>query len=208
MKAYLYVLDTLADWEIGYLAAELHSGRFLADGPVPLHRIGAATAPVTSMGGTALTPEASFAEIGFAAGDCLILPGADTWLDGSHGALLAALPALLDAGVVVAAICGATFALAAAGILDRRHHTSNDCSLLQYVAPGYAGAAYYREETVVTDGPLITAGGFAPLEFAHAVFRRTGVMRPAVLDAWYRLHATREPRCYHALMAALAEPPA
>jgi putative intracellular protease/amidase len=208
MKAYLYVLDTLADWEIGYLTAELHSGRFLTDGPVPLHRIGAATAPVSSLGGMTITPEASFAEIDFAAGDCLILPGADTWLDGSHGALLAALPELLDAGVVVAAICGATFALAAAGILDRRQHASNDGAYLKYVAPGYAGEANYREEAVVTDGALITASGFAPLEFAHAVFRRTGVMRPAVLEAWYRLYATREPRWYHALMAALAEPPA
>ena len=25
---YVYVLDTLADWEIGYVTAELHSGRF------------------------------------------------------------------------------------------------------------------------------------------------------------------------------------
>jgi hypothetical protein len=28
---YLYVLDTLADWEIGYLSAELYSKRFFAD---------------------------------------------------------------------------------------------------------------------------------------------------------------------------------
>lgn len=25
---YIYVLDTLADWEIGYLTSELNSGRF------------------------------------------------------------------------------------------------------------------------------------------------------------------------------------
>jgi len=29
MKAYLYILNTLADWEIGYLTAELNSGRYL-----------------------------------------------------------------------------------------------------------------------------------------------------------------------------------
>ena len=26
---YVYVLDTLADWELGYVTAELNSGRFL-----------------------------------------------------------------------------------------------------------------------------------------------------------------------------------
>ena len=25
---YVYVLDTLADWELGYITSELHSGRF------------------------------------------------------------------------------------------------------------------------------------------------------------------------------------
>ena len=25
---YVYVLDTLADWELGYVTAEVHSGRF------------------------------------------------------------------------------------------------------------------------------------------------------------------------------------
>ena len=31
---YVYVMDTLADWEIGHVTAELHSGRsFKADGP-------------------------------------------------------------------------------------------------------------------------------------------------------------------------------
>lgn len=30
-RIYLYVLDTLADWEPGYILAELHSGRYLKD---------------------------------------------------------------------------------------------------------------------------------------------------------------------------------
>ena len=32
---YVYVLDTLADWELGYVTAELNSGRFFKkDAPV------------------------------------------------------------------------------------------------------------------------------------------------------------------------------
>lgn|GEM_PF-5669396 len=32
MKVFLYVLDTLSDWEIGYVTAELNSRRFLLKG--------------------------------------------------------------------------------------------------------------------------------------------------------------------------------
>ena len=206
MRAYLYVLDTLADWEVGYLTAELHSGRYLdpEQGGVVLARIGATVAPVTTMGGMRIAPEACFADVTFAAGDLLLLPGADTWQDGTHGAMLAALPSLLEAGVVVAAICGATTALASAGILDHRDHTSNDATFLRMFSPGYHGADRYQERPAVVDGTLITASGLAPLEFAEAVFRTTGVMRPATLGAWYQLHKTGAPGFFHALMESMA----
>lgn len=31
-KVYLYVFDTMADWEIGYLMAELNTGRYFKRG--------------------------------------------------------------------------------------------------------------------------------------------------------------------------------
>ena len=42
MKVYIYILNTLADWEIGYLTAELNSGRYLdkTRPPVELITIG------------------------------------------------------------------------------------------------------------------------------------------------------------------------
>ena len=53
MKAYLYALDTLADWEIGHLRAELNSGRFLdkTRASVELIIIGSTTKPIKTMGG-------------------------------------------------------------------------------------------------------------------------------------------------------------
>lgn len=33
---YVYVLDTLADWELGHAVAELHSGRFFKKGAPPI----------------------------------------------------------------------------------------------------------------------------------------------------------------------------
>ena len=32
MTIYIYALDTLADWELGYVTAELNSGRFFRAG--------------------------------------------------------------------------------------------------------------------------------------------------------------------------------
>jgi hypothetical protein len=50
---------------------------------------------------------------------------------------------------------------------------------------------------------IITASGFAPVEFACHIFRKLGVMHPATLDAWHGLFTTRRPEYFYALMASL-----
>ena len=67
MKAYLYVLDTLADWEIGFITAELNGGRYLdkAQGRVTLIKIGDTLNPITTMGGMNITPDDSINNIKF-----------------------------------------------------------------------------------------------------------------------------------------------
>lgn len=201
---YLYVLDTLADWEIGFVTAELNSGRYLRNADaLTLMPIGATLEPVTTMGGMSITPERRVGEIDFEEGDALILPGADTWMDGSHLDVLRLVPDLTRDGVTVAAICGATVALADSGTLDDRRHTSNDPGFLAMVCPEYGGEEFYEETPVVVHGNLITASGLAPLEFAHALFGHLEVMRPAVLAAWYELYHTRDGRHFQDLMAAL-----
>jgi putative intracellular protease/amidase len=103
----------------------------------------------------------------------------------------------------VAAICGATFCLARAGLLDARRHTSNDLGYLKAVAPGYRGENLYQEEGAVADGPLITASGLASLEFARETLRALDVMKKETLDAWYKLNKTRSGADYYALGASL-----
>lgn len=205
MKVYLAVVETLADWEIGYLTAELHSRRFFANplAPFELVRVGLTQASVHSMGGMALTPDLRLEEVAMAQGDLLLLPGADIWDQPQAQAALAFARARLDEGHNVAAICGATNGLAQVGALDRHAHTSNDLDFLKQTCPGYQGAALYRQEPAVRDRNLITATGLAPLEFAHEVFQLLGVMRPATLEAWYQLHRTREAKWFHALMQSM-----
>ncbi|MBC7304790.1 MAG: DJ-1/PfpI family protein, partial [Nocardia sp.] len=105
----------------------------------------------------------------------------------------------VEAGVPVAAICGATFGLAREGLLDDRAHTSNAAEFLVY--SGYAGAEHYVEAPAVTDRDVITADSMSPFEFAREIFARLDLYEPHVLQAWYQLFAQKDPAGY----AALAE---
>jgi putative intracellular protease/amidase len=198
---HLYVLDTFADWEPGYLLAELHTGRYLANGDEwPVQVVAATDEPVRSMGGIEVTPDVRVDELEPDDSSLLILPGADTWADPRHERILAVAGQFLDAGVPVAAICGATIAMADAGMLDDRPHTSNDLDALKAMAPNYRGEQHYRTEPVVRDGQLITASGVAPAHFAAAVLRALDAMTDQVADAWLKLNTTQEPRAFYELM--------
>lgn len=200
---YLFITDTLADWETGHVLAELCSGRYLKnpDNKYNLVLCGRTLAPITTMGGLELKPEVQLRDIRPVNGDLLLLPGADTWLDGAQAPVIATVQKLLEDGVIVAAICGATMALANAGLLDNRPHTSNDPAALNMFCPGYHGEKFYVNEPAVTDANLITASGLAPVEFAYHIFKRLDVMTPGKLDAWYGLFTTRKPEFFYALMA-------
>jgi putative intracellular protease/amidase len=203
---YVYILDTLADWELGHVMAELSSGRYLKDPALRYSVVlcGSTLKPVTTMGGLHLTPEVLVQDIQPVPGDVLVLPGADTWLDPAQVPAIRAAGRLLDGGILVAAICGATFGLANAGLLDNRPHTSNDPAVLKMFCPNYRGEDHYVNEPAVTDNNLITASGLAPVEFAYHVFRRLDAMTPATLEAWHGLLTTRQPEYFYALMGALS----
>ena len=204
---YLYVLDTMADWEIGYLTAELHSGRYFKDGikPYKVVTVGVQKIPVTTMGGLRITPDIIIR-------DCipeneniaaLILPGGDTWLEAVHEPILNKAKEFLDIGITVGAICGATVGFAKAGFLDTVPHTSNSLDYLKQVCPDYKGEEFYRQEAAVAFGGMITATGNAPLEFAYRVLQTLEVFSPATLEAWYRLNSTRSEIYFYELMKSL-----
>ncbi len=205
MKAYLYVLNTLADWEIGYITAELNSGRFLDNikNPIALMKLGKTLEPITTMGGMTITPEERIDNIIFHEDDLLILPGADTWLEDANQNIGEIVSDILNKNVIIAAICGATIALATHGILNTRNHTSNDKDFLKMTCPDYSGEEYYVNQPVVTDQNLITASGLASLDFSYEVFKKTHVMRPETLEAWYQLYTTKEAKFFHLLMESL-----
>jgi transcriptional regulator GlxA family with amidase domain len=195
----LYATDTMADWEYAYLttglamAAEQQPDRFrmriLADGQ----------REVTTAGRLRLLTDGNLSEAAIDTVALLVLPGANTWSDG-HEQVLGLAQTLLERDTPVAGICGATYGLARAGLLDSRMHTSN---APDFLAPsGYAGADLYRDERVVEDGGLITAPASAPVDFSAAIFRRLQLFPPTIIDAWYGLYTTGERRYFDILVGA------
>ncbi|CAI6025026.1 putative protease YdeA [Paenibacillus sp. JJ-100] len=202
---YLYVFDSMSDWEIGYLTAELNSGRYFRKGlaPAQIVTVGIDKTPVTTMGGLKIMPDITVDECNITSVDALILPGGNTWTEAVHSPILHIADMCLQEGIVVGAICGASIGLAQAGLLDSRFHTSNDLSYLKMICQSYTGEKYYKLESAVTDGKLVTASGVAPLEFSVYVLRALDVFTPETLDAWYHLNKTNEPKYFYELMNSI-----
>ncbi len=202
---YVYVLDTLADWESGYVTAELHSSRFFKKGAerISLKTVSCSKEPITTMGGLKVVPDCQLDELVIEKTSVLLLPGADTWSDTKHGAIIEKARELLAVGATVCAICGATAALADAGLLDARKHTSNGPGFLEMVCPSYKGQALYVDQASVVDGNLVTAGSTASLLWAKQIIELLGVFEESTLQAWYAYFSTGEPQHFFALMQTL-----
>lgn len=192
---HLAVYDTLADWEPGHAAAQLARAGW------EIRTTGPSTAPVTSTGGLRIQPDLALDGVRPEDSALLILPGADLWDTSADLAPFARKARdFLDAGVPVAAICGATAGLAREGLLDDRDHTSAVSFYL--AATGYAGGERYVEADAVTDGGLVTAGPTEPVAFAREILRLLGVYEGEVLDAWYRLFHDSDAAAYGVLEKA------
>ena len=200
-SVHLAVYDTLADWEPGHAIAALNKPLWhRTPGRFSVTTVGAATDPVTTVGGVRVLPDMVLSDLRPADSAMLILPGNDIWDGEAFLPFAAKAREFLDAGVPVAAICGATGGLALAGLLDDRAHTSNAAEFLAGL--GYAGAHLYRDEPAVTDRDLITASATAPVDFGRAILDRLQVFEPNVLTSWYKLYGRQDPAGFHELMAA------
>lgn len=202
---YVYVLDTLADWELGHVTAELNSGRFFKkDAPgVSLKTVSDSKEPIHTMGGMTIVPDLMIDDIVVDKTSMLLLPGANTWSDPKHGAIIKKAMELLSVGATVCAICGATAALAGVGLLDNRPHTSNGAGFLEMVCPAYKGQSFYVDEPSVADQNMITASSTGGLLWAKQIIERLGVFEANTLESWYNYFSTGKSEHFFALMQSL-----
>ncbi len=202
---YVYVLDTLADWELGYVTSELNSGRFFKKDAqsISLKTISYSKEPIRTMGGLTIVPDCLIDDMVVNKTSVLLLPGANTWSDPKNSAIIEKASEFLSAGAVVGAICGATAALANVGLLDNRHHTSNGVGFLEMVSPDYKGQSFYVDEPSVADHNLITAGSTGGLLWAKQIIEHLDVFQSDTLETWYNYFSTGKPEHFFALMQTL-----
>lgn len=202
---YIYVLDTLADWELGHVTSELNSGRFFKKGEqrISLKMVSYSKAPINTMGGLTIVPNCLIDDIDVSETSILLLPGADTWNDPKHGAIIEKASEFLSLGATVCAICGATAALANFGLLDKRPHTSNGLGFLEMVSPGYRGQNFYIDNPSVSDNNLITASSTGALLWTKQIIEYLDVFQSNTLESWYEYFSTGEPQHFFALMQTL-----
>jgi putative intracellular protease/amidase len=177
---YFLVVPGFADWEPAHALAELRR-----HGGYRVEVVGLTSEPVESMGGLRVQPGRSIADIDLADVAVFILPGGDRWESAELEPELVALLRELDsADIPLAAICGATVAIARAGLLRGRRHTSNGRAYLRDHVPGYAGGPEYVEAPAVRDRGLITASGLADVEFAAELFNELEVLSESDRAVW------------------------
>jgi putative intracellular protease/amidase len=160
------LVDDFADWELGSAlpAVRLWFGAEIITASLD-------GGPVRSMGGLLVQADRRLSDLSPEATDLWILPGSDLWGRGPIHAVTEALHRRASASKPIAASCGATLALAHAGLLDDRPHTSNSLDFLVDNVPNYQGMLYYQDRPCVRDGMLITAAGSAPVSFAAEICR-------------------------------------
>lgn len=183
---HLFVFDGMADWEPSFAIAGINHPRFQVN-PVRYRVLtaGLNREPIVTMGGVRIQPDVELSEVRPSESSMLILPGGEAWEQDSNLAAIGKAREFIATCVPVAAICAATQALARAGLLDNRYHTSNDREYL--ASSGYRGSRLYRDVPAICDQGVITASGMAPIEFACEIFSALDLYDACTLDAWYAL---------------------
>lgn len=202
---YVYVMNAMADWEIGYCLAELNSKRFFKKNAaeISVKTVSLSKMPVKSMGGLTIVPDLAVSDIQITKDNALILPGSDSWSEADNFQILQIAKQFLESGGLVAAICGATVALANMGLLDDKKHTSNGAGFLNMFCPEYKGTDNYIDKPAVRDGNLITAAATGALDMTRLILEYLDVFQPDILEHWYAYFSTGNANEFFAMMQSL-----
>ncbi len=203
---YLYLLDTMADWEHGYLLQVLSLQNMTGAHQLTIKTVGRSKQAIKTAGGLTLIPDVTLDDVVIDDTAALVLIGADTWQTKEQEAVLDLAAELLQSDKLVAAICGATLGLADKGLLNNHPHTSNALFFLSSMSENYSGQAYYQDDVAVSDKNLITASSAGSLLWAKYIIEKLDLYSSETIAAWYKYFSTGNPQYYGELVASLSEP--
>ena len=196
---YMYVQDTMADWEHGYLMHALSLQVMLGEAKVKLLTVSKGKKSIKTAGGMTIVPDFNLYDIDTVNTDALLLIGGDSWLNNEQDDVLELASKLLQENILV----GATLGLAEKGILDNRYHTSNASFFLSQMNQHYRGHDYYKDEIAVQDGNLITASSAGSLLWAKFIVEELGLYSKTTVEAWFNYFSTGDPRYFLEMMNSL-----
>ena len=196
---YMYVQDTMADFEHGYLMHALSLQAMLGEPKVKLLTVSKGKKSIKTAGGMTIVPDLNLYDIDTVNTDALLLIGGDSWLNNEQDDVLELAPKLLQENILV----GATLGLAEKGILDNRYHTSNASFFLSQMSQHYRGHDYYKDEIAVQDGNLITASSAGSLLWAKFIIEELGLYSKTTIEAWFNYFSTGDPQYYVEMMNSL-----
>ena len=196
---YMYVQDTMADWEHGYLMHALSLQAMLGKAKVKLLTVSKGKRSIKTAGGMTIVPDLNLYDIDTVNTDALLLIGGDSWLNNEQDDVLELASKLLQENILV----GATLGLAEKGILDNRYHTSNASFFLSQMNQHYRGHDYYKDEIAVQDGKLITASSAGSLLWAKFIVEELGLYSKTTVEAWFNYFSTGDPRYFLEMMNSL-----
>lgn len=200
---YMYIQDTMADFEHGYLMQALSLQSMLEEAKVKLVTVSKAKKPIKTAGGMTIVPDIDLCDLDAANAAALVLIGGDTWLNDEQDDVLEVASKLLQENILVGAICGATLGLAEKGILDNRYHTSNASFYLSQMSKHYQGHSYYKDEIAVQDGKLITASSAGSLLWTKLIVDELELYSKTTVEAWFNYFSTGDPQYYFEMMNSL-----
>lgn len=200
---YIYVLDTLADWEIGYILQAIQMQNMLKEPKYLVKTVARTKESIKTLGGLTLIPDCSLEEIGDHEIAALLLPGAQTWHEHVQKPILERAVSYIEKGILVGAICGATLALADLGILNNHLHTSNSLGYLCSFSKNYTGKFLYKDEFAVTDDNIITASSAGGLLWAKQIIEYLNMYSDETIQAWYKYYLTGDAKYYMELLSSM-----
>lgn len=160
-----YLYEEMADFEISLLLHRLRN-----TGKKEIIAISEDTAPLTAQSGLQYIPSMKISEIKAAeAFEALIIPGGP--INNDQNAVCSIAAQMIRQGKLVAAICFGPQFLGRAGILDDYRYTTS-CSpekIRRLHCTDPFNRANYIEQRCVRDRNLITAQGYAFVDFAEEV---------------------------------------
>ncbi|MDP0488440.1 MAG: DJ-1/PfpI family protein [Fusobacterium sp. JB021] len=195
---YVYILNAMADWELGYVMSAVSME---INDEYCIKTVACNKNTITTLGGFKIIPDCSVEEIDESNMKALLIPGGDTWGNPEHEEILSRVRGYLEKGILVGAICGATLSLANLGILNEYLHTSNSKEYLKLFSKKYTGEELYKDKLAVRDRNLVTGSSAGSLLWAKEILQYLNVFSNEIIEAWYNYYLTGDPKYYLEMLA-------